>query len=91
MAAEGPQGGTVHRIEPWWITENREGTMTETKKAPRKPSGVKSESAGEAAQIRKLAALVAELTARVDSLERASIALSRGNLEVAQEELGTHL
>ena len=64
---------------------------TSAKTTARKPSGVKTESAGEAAQIRKLASLVAELTTRVDRLETATVALSKGNLSVAQQELGSAL
>ena len=68
--------------------------MAETKTAAKtraKPSGVRSESAAEAGQIRKLASLVAALTERVDTLETVARALSRGNLETAQEEMDSHL
>ena len=51
----------------------------------RKPSGVKSESTGEATQIRKLAALNAALTARMDRLEQTLAHLVAGNVHNAQE------
>ena len=60
--------------------------MTTAKKTTTraKPSGVRSESAGEAKQIR-------DLRARVDRLERAIVPLSQGNLAVAQDVLESHL
>lgn len=61
--------------------------MADAKATPKpraKPSGVKSESAREAGQLR-------DLTEQITVLRRACVALSQGNQAAAQRELGSAL